>query len=461
MSKKATILIVDDEQDAIEIFSRQLEDDYNIETANSAEIALEKLSKRPYQIVMTDVVMPNMDGIELMKRIKAKWSHVSIIMISGKASIETAVKAMKLGAEDFIEKPVEDLDLIKMTIERILKAKWQAEEIKRLRTLIEDDFNRKKILGNSLIMQQLLEKVKRISPTDITVLLSGETGVGKEMFAELIYHNSRRKEKKFVAVNCGSIPESLLESMLFGHKKGAFTDAIRDKIGYFQEADGGTLFLDEITETSTSFQVKLLRVLEKGVIRQVGGDQDISVNVRIIAASNKKIESEVAKGTFREDLFYRLNVFHLSIPPLRERVEDIKVLANEFVRQFGEKYQKKVTISNPVLSILVNALWKGNIRELKNTMEHAVALAQHDKILPEDLPPSLVKHTLSHANQLEQLIELPFLKAKNLFEKYYFSSLLEKFDGKISKIAERTEIVSQNLYKKFTKYDLDPNDYRK
>jgi DNA-binding NtrC family response regulator len=460
MSKKASILIVDDEQDAIDIFSRQLLDEYDVVTSNSAEQALENLARKQFQIVMTDVVMPNMDGIELMQKIKVRWPETSIIMISGKASIETAVKAMKLGAEDFIEKPVEDLDLIKMTIEKILKHKWQSEEIKRLRTILERDFIRGKVVGNSLIMQQLLEKVKRIAPTEISVLISGETGVGKELFAELVYLNSNRKEKKFVAVNCGSLPESLLESVLFGHKKGSFTDAVRDKIGYFQEADGGTLLLDEITETSPSFQVKLLRVLEKGVVRQVGGDNDVDVDVRIIAATNKDMETEVKKGKFREDLFYRLNVFHLHIPPLRERIDDIQLLANEFVRQFSQKYKKQVFLSEPVVSILLKSEWKGNVRELKNAMEHAVALAQHEKILPQDLPAGMLHSRGGAYNSFHPILELPFHNAKQEFERLYFMGLLKKYNGKVQIISEKTNIASQNLYKKFNKYNLDPNEYR-
>jgi DNA-binding NtrC family response regulator len=460
MKKKANILIVDDEQDAIDIFSRPLIHEYNIVTANSAEEALHRLKESAFHIVMTDVVMPNMDGIELMKQIKLFWPQTSIVMISGKASIETAVKAMKLGAEDFIEKPVEDLDLIKLTIERILKSKWQVEEIERLRTLIDQDFLRGKVIGNSILMQQLMEKIKRVASTDITILLSGETGVGKELFADLVFINSNRKHRKFVAVNCGSLPESLLESVLFGHKKGSFTDAVRDKVGYFQEADGGTLFLDEITETSQSFQVKLLRVLEKGIIRQVGGDKDIEVDVRMIAATNKDIEMEVNRKAFREDLFYRLNVFHLHIPPLRDRIDDIILLANEFVNQFSIKYNKKVVLSDPVKSILVQAEWKGNVRELKNTIEHAVALAMHDKILPQDLPGTILNTKNTYINSLSPLLELPFNKAKHEFEKMYFIDMLKKNQGRIQLISEKTEIGSQNLYKKFNKYEIDPNDFR-
>ena len=461
--KRARILIVDDEQDALDIFSRQLKDDYDIDTADSATSALEKLKKNTYHITMTDVIMPGIDGIELMQEIKKQWPHISVVVISGKASIEMAVKAMKLGAEDFIEKPVEDLDLLKLMIEKILKSKWQVEEIQRLRNILAQGFDRTNIVGNSLVIQKIMEKVKLIAPLDTTVLITGETGVGKELFAELLYKNSNRKDKKFVAVNCGGIPENLLESMLFGHRKGAFTDAIRDKIGYFREADGGTLFLDEITETSPSFQIKMLRVLEKGVIRQVGGDKDIDVDVRIIAATNKQIKEEVEAKNFREDLYYRLNIININIPPLRERIEDIKILTNAFMNEFSQKYGKhNLTISEPAMSILLANEWKGNVRELKNAIEHAVVLCSYTKIMPEDFPENIFP--VQNANltgPLQNFLNMPFNKAKEDFEKIYIEELLSKQKGDVTKVATVSEIKRQNLYEKFKKYDIDLTKFRK
>ena len=459
---QARILVIDDEPDTLEIIRRQLENDYEIDTALSAEIAFEKLKQNKYHVVFTDVVMPEIDGFEITRKIKKEWPFISIVMISGKASVEMAVQAMKLGVEEFIEKPIEDLDLLKLIIEKILKSKWQAEEIKRLQRLLAHEFDRLDIIGNSLAIQQIMEKVKRIATLDTTVLISGETGVGKDLFAELIYKNSKRKDDKFVIVNCGSLPETLLESMLFGHKKGAFTDAVRDKIGYFQEADGGTLFLDEITTTSHAFQIKLLRALEKGVIRKVGDDKDIEVDVRIIAASNLNFEKEVRKGNFREDLYYRLNVIDLHIPPLRERREDIKILANTFAKTFAEKYEKtNLTISEPALSILLTREWKGNVRELKNAIEHAVALSNHDKIVPEDLP----EHIYQNSDFLENtpifnMLKLPFPRAKVNFEKMYIEELLNKTNGDVTKAAEISKIKRQKLYEKFKKLDIDPKKFR-
>ena len=462
INKQAKILIVDDEQDTRDIFSRQLQDEYLVDTAESAFIAIEKIKSNTYHIAMIDLVMPGEDGLELLKAIKNEWPQIAVMVISGKASIEMAVQAMKLGADEFIEKPVEDLDLLKLMIKKILKTKWQTEEIKRLRLILEQGFDRTHIVGNSLAIQKIMDKVKRIAPLDTIILISGETGVGKELFAELIYRNSKRKNDKFVAVNCGSLPENLLESMLFGHKKGAFTSAIRDKIGYFQEADGGTLFLDEITETTQAFQVKLLRALEKGVIRKVGDDKDISVDVRIIASTNKNLEEEVKNGNFREDLYYRLNVINLHIPPLRERIEDIKLLANTFVSEFAQKYEKiDLKISEAVMSILTTKEWKGNIRELRNAIEHSVALASHTKIVIEDLPDNIYssKETSEHSS-FQSFLQLPFAKAKENFEKIYIEDLMSKCNGEVTRASKLSDIKRQNLYEKFKKYNLDPNSYR-
>jgi len=398
--KKAKILIVDDEKDTREIFKRHLENEYTIDTANSALAAIEKLEQNSYHIILSDLVMPGEDGLSLLKKIKKNWPEIAVMVISGKASIEMAVEAMKLGADEFIEKPVEDLELLKVMIKKLLKARWQTDEIKRLRSILDTEFDRTHIVGNTLAIQKIMEKVKKVAPLDTTILITGETGVGKELIADLIYRNSNRNKKKFVAVNCGSLPDSLLESTLFGHKRGSFTGAIKDKTGYFQEADGGTLFLDEITETSLEFQVKLLRSLEKGIIRQVGGECDVSVDVRIIAATNKNLEEEIINGNFREDLYYRLNVININIPPLRERIEDIKILVNKFISEFSNKYKKQeLKISYAALSILLNQQWKGNIRELKNTLEHAVALAAHDTIIPEDLPENIYKPKESEYTQ--------------------------------------------------------------
>jgi len=460
-TKHTKVLIVDDEKETRDIFTRQLKDFYDLDTADSAIAAVQKLEQQNFQIVFTDLVMPNENGIQLLKKIKSRWPHISVVVISGKATIGMAVEAMKLGAEELIEKPVEDLDLLNIVIEKIMKTKWQSDEIKRLRKKLDDGFNRKNIIGKSIQIQQIMDKVKKVSPLDASVLISGETGVGKEVFADLIYRNSSRSEYPFVAVNCGSLPESLLESALFGHKKGAFTGALKDKMGYFKEADGGTLFLDEITETTPAFQVKLLRVLESGIIRHVGDDKDVRVDVRIIAASNKNIEEEVEKGEFRQDLYYRLNVIKLNIPPLRERHEDIKLLAKTFVDEFAEKYKKgDLAISEPAMAIIISSEWKGNVRELKNAMEHSVALAEYDKILPEDLPENIFQQNSFRDKSVTQYFDITFSDAKDKFEKKYIERLMLKYNGDVTSVAKFSGIHRQNLYEKFKKHDLDPDKYR-
>jgi DNA-binding NtrC family response regulator len=460
---KAKILIVDDEKDTRDIFRRHLENEYTIDTAESALTAVEKLEHNSFQVVLSDLVMPGEDGLSLLKKIKKNRPEIAVMVISGKASIEMAVEAMKIGADEFIEKPVEDLDLLKIKIERLLKAKWQTDEIKRLRTILDKEFDRTHIVGNSLAIQKIMEKVKKIAPLDTTILISGETGVGKELIADLIYRNSSRSKMKFVAVNCGSLPESLLESTLFGHRKGSFTSAIKDKIGYFQEATGGTLFLDEITETTPAFQVKLLRVLEKGIIRQVGGESDLTVDVRIIAATNKDLSEEVEKGNFREDLLYRLNVIGLHIPPLRERIEDVKLLVSKFTSEFSKKYKKQeLKISNAALSILLNQQWKGNIRELKNAIEHSVALASHDTIIPEDLPDNIFKRDSKESDSsAAHFLSLPYPEAKREFEKAYIETVMNKYDGDVTKVSIISGIKRQNIYDKFKRYQINPDDFRK
>jgi len=460
--KNARILIIDDEADTRDIFKRQLEDEFEVDTADSAKVALEKLNHNDFHIAMTDLVMPNEDGIELLKKIKKQWPHISVMVISGKASIEMAVEAMKLGADEFIEKPVEDLDLLKLMIAKILKTKWQTQEIARLRRILAQGFERTNIIGNSFEIQKVMEKVKKVAPLDATILISGETGVGKSLFADLIYKNSNRKQFKFVSVNCGSLPENLLESALFGHKKGSFTSAIRDKIGYFQEADGGTLFLDEVTEITQSFQLKLLRALEEGIIRRVGDEKDIEVDVRVIAATNKDIDEEVRNGNFREDLYYRLNVINIHIPPLRERVEDIILLANMFMNEYSNKYNKQnLRFSEPVISIFTARNWKGNVRELRNAVEHAVALTAYDMILPEDLPLTVYHpQKTQFKSTSDQLYNLTFPKAKVNFEKAYIENLLKTCQGDVTKAAEISKIKRQNIYEKFKKYGIDPETYR-
>jgi len=455
-------LVVDDSAETLELFLLQLSNDYNVLTAQNLNTARSLLGQYRFHLAIIDLVLPGENGLDLIQEIKNSHPLTSVIAISGQASIETAVQAMKLGADEFIVKPIHNLDLINIQVEKLLQTQWLLEENQRLNDLIQKDIQTDLIIGNSPAIQQLLQKVKKISKLDTTVLITGETGVGKSVFAELIHRNSHRKHKKFVSVNCGSLTETLLESLLFGHKRGAFTDAIRDKIGYFQEANGGTLFLDEITETSLSFQVKLLKVLETGTFRMVGSDSDVTTDLRILAASNKDINDSVRKGTFREDLYYRLNVITLHISPLRERRDDMKILANAFVREFCAKYHKKeLKISPAMMSLILNHPWRGNVRELRNAIEHAVILAEHSIIQPEDLPENVLEQTTEEKKQFGLIENLDWQEAKQEFERMYLISLLKRSSGSLSQAARLSSIPRENIYKKCSKYKIDYNQFRK
>ncbi len=454
------ILVVDDSLETLEIFSIQLGGQYTVHAVATLREGRKLLEQIRFDIAIIDLILPGENGLDLIQEIKQNYPYTAVIAISGQATIESAVTAMKLGANEFIVKPIRNLDLINLQVEKILQTQWLIEENQRLNELIQKDIETDLIIGHSLSIQNILQKVKKIAKLDTLVLMTGETGVGKSVFAELIHRNSHRKHRKFVAVNCGSLTETLLESLLFGHKKGAFTDAWRDKIGYFQEANGGTLFLDEITETSLSFQVKLLKVLETGSFRLVGGDSDIHTDVRIIAATNKEVLEAVRKGVFREDLYYRLNVINLHITPLRERKDDIKLLTNAFVKEFCDKYGKAhLTISPGVMSILLNYTWKGNVRELRNAIEHAVILAEHSIMQPDDLPEGLIPKASSIGSSYIET-NVTWHQAKTDFERGYIQAILANTNGNLSAAAKLSGIPRENLYKKCKNLSIDYSKYR-
>ena len=456
---KHRILIVDDSTETLDMLQQQLQPIYTVSTAQSLSAAKELLKKHTYHVAIIDLVLSGESGLDLIDEIKKNYHFTSVIAISGQATIENAVTAMKIGASEFIVKPIRNLDLINIQIEKILQNQWLVEENQRLNELIHRDLDVGAIVGSSPAIQGIMQKIQKIAKMDTIVLITGDTGVGKSVFAELIHRNSKRKMKKFVSVNCGSLTETLLESHLFGHKKGAFTDAWRDKVGYFQEATDGTLFLDEITETSLSFQVKLLRVLETGSYRQVGGDFDLHSDARIITATNKDIKAQVEKGLFREDLYYRLNVININIPPLKDRKDDIRLLTNAFVKEFGDKYHKPdIAMSPAVMNILLNNSWKGNVRELRNAIEHAIILAEHSIIQPEDLPENILPHKSNI--DLPVLSEMKWSQAKEEFTREYLVSLFEKTEGNISTVSQISGIPRENIYRKCKQLGIDPNSFR-
>lgn len=461
MKDTPRILIVDDSVESLELIELQLSAKYQTTTVTTLSQARGLLQSNRYHIAIVDLVLPGENGLDLIREITAQFPFTAVIAISGQASIENAVMAMKLGASEFLVKPLRNPDLLNIMVEKTLQAQWLVAENRRLSAMLKKELDTNLIIGNSLPIQALIQKVKKIAALDTLALITGETGVGKSVFAELIHRNSPRRSKKFVSVNCGSLTETLLESLLFGHKKGAFTDASRDKIGYFQEANGGTLFLDEITETSLVFQVKLLKVLETGVFRAVGSDSDATTDIRIIAATNKDVMEMVNLGKFREDLYYRLNVINLHIPPLRERRDDIRLLASSFVQEFCAKYGKaELKVSPGVMSLLLNHRWSGNIRELRNALEHAVILADSKVIQPEDLPENLYGE-IRNTEASSDSEELTWAKARDSFSKTYIQNLLIKTGGNILRAAALADITRENFYKKCTKLGIDWREYRR
>jgi two-component system response regulator PilR (NtrC family) len=382
-----TILVVDDEESVRESLDKVLrKSGYLTATASSGDEALSLLSKQPVDIVLTDLKMPNGDGIELLKTIKKKFADIEVILLTGYGTIETAVEAMKEGAYDFITKPPKKA-VILSTVERAIERQNLAQENKYLKAQLGKGLLFEDIIGNSQAFVKVLEMVDRVAPLVSTVLITGESGTGKELIARAIHRQSPRAKQKFIPINCGAIPENLIESELFGHVKGAFTGATKDKQGLFKVAEGGTLFLDEISSVPLNLQVKLLRAIEQKEIMPVGSTKSEIIDVRIIAATNKNLADEVEKGNFREDLYYRLNVVGINIPPLRERTEDIPMLVDHFVKINNAQLNKQIRgVDQTVLNVFKEYEWKGNIRELENVIERAMILCDGDVLRLEHLP---------------------------------------------------------------------------
>lgn len=451
---KSRIIVVDDEMQSLEICERILKKKYDVRVFNKPEPVFDILDEEGADCLLTDLVMPGVDGLEFVSDLRGRFPVLPILVMSGKATVKMAVQAMKAGALDFIEKPIVDLEILPVMVEKALHSVRLMQENRMLREKLSD-LRKQGFIGNSREIQKVLDIVRKVAPLTSTVLLQGETGTGKEMLARMIHDNSPRADNRFVAVNCGAVPESLLESLLFGHMKGSFSGAIRDSRGYFEEAHGGTLFLDEIGETGKSFQVKLLRVLQEKTIRKVGNDRDISVDVRIIAATNRDLNQEVLDGSFRKDLFYRLNVIRIEVPALRRRKDDISLLAIHFLNQFmQENGLQGYCIDRTVLDILKSAPWEGNIRELQNVIEHSAAMC-HDGVITEtDLPEYLVEGPdttggIEYTGLYEQ--------AKENFDRLYFMKLLERSEGKIVTAADLSGLTRQYIYQKLKNLGVEIN----
>ncbi len=453
---RVTILVVDDEDYTCNLMRRLLEKKgYRVYTAGDGIEGLKLFQELSVDLVLLDQRMPGMDGLEVLRRCKEIDHDVSVIMMTAYGTVEKAVEAMKLGAFYYLTKPFNNLDEVELLVERALKDKFLRDENRYLKTQLDAEYSFDAVIGKSKVMLQVIEIVKKVAPLDSTVLLYGETGTGKELIANTIHRHSLRANKRFLAVNCGALSETLLESSLFGFEKGAFTGAVKTTPGYFEEADGGTLFLDEITATSLKLQTSLLRVIQEKEFTRLGSTAKIKTDFRLIVATNCDLEEEVAKGRFRKDLYYRINVIPIHLPPLRERRGDIPLLANSFLEKFKQKLGKDEVgpFSAEAMELFENYDFNGNVRELENIVECIVALKERGRIEVSDLPSRVIQSKIP-IKDIKNYYDMPFQKAKEIFEKVYIEDILRKTGGNVTKASEITGIKRQNLYVKMKKFGL-------
>lgn len=448
-----TILIVDDEGSIIQSLNGILTDEgFDVISANSGIKAIEIIEEVMPDLVLLDIWMPGMDGIEALVKIKEAYPHLQVVMMSGHGTIETAVKATKLGAYDFIEKPL-SLEKVLLCVNNALEFYRLEEEITLLK---EKEMDRYNITGDSQAIGDLKEQIRIVAPTNAWVLISGENGTGKELVAHNIRRLSKRNHKPMVEVNCAAIPEDLIESELFGHEKGAFTGANAMKRGKFDQAHDGTLFLDEIGDMSLKAQSKTLRILQEQKFERVGGSRTIHVDVRVIAATNKDLESEIEKGRFRDDLYFRLNVIPIRVPPLRERVADIPALLEVFLREISlDTNTEQKTFSEEAVGILEKYQWPGNVREFKNLVERLAIMVPGKTVHGTDIPAPFNREADGRDDLESTLAADSYKEAKNMFDKAFIARKLREFNGNVSKTAESIGIERSNLHKKIKAYGLE------
>jgi len=450
---KTKILIVDDDVDALALMEELFENKgYNPVTATNGLEALKLIQDDEPDMVITDIRMPGMDGMQLLAELSKRYPYIPVIMITAHGTIEAAVEAIKMGAKDYILKPLR-LDEILTKVETIAQLRSLVKENEYLRSRLANQFSIKNIIGKSAKINELFNLIQDVAPTNTTVLIQGENGTGKELIANAIHFNSPNVNKPFIKLNCGVLAETLLESELFGHVKGAFTGAIKDKIGRFELANGGTLFLDEIGEISPSMQVKLLRVLQEGEFERVGGTETIKVDVRIIAATNANLDERIRDGKFRQDLYYRLNVIPITVPPLRERKDDIKLLANHFIEKFEKIHKKKITrVEDDVLSALEEYDWPGNIRELENYLERSIVLNKTGIIGRTDFPDTIAR---SRMPGIEYDTTHGLMPVVEDFERKLILSELDKNRGNKVKTAQHLKLHRSTFMSKLKKYNIN------
>lgn len=448
------ILIVDDERNMCELLEMDLRlRGFSTASFTSASDAWRALSDEAFDVVVTDVQMPGTTGIQLCERITADFPELPVIVMTAFGSMETAVAALRAGAYDFVTKPVE-MDLLAAAIQRAARQRRLQRQVRELSEAIDHRLSYSDIIGDSPAMQRIYAQLAQLSPTDTSVLLTGESGTGKELVARTIHRNSKRVSQPFVAVNCAAIPEALLESELFGHAKGAFTDARQERQGLFTRAEGGTLFLDELGELPLTMQVKLLRALEERTIRPVGSDREVKIDLRLISATNRDLEAAIQDQRFREDLYYRVNVIQIELPPLRARGTDVLILAQHFIRAFAQSMNKPVSgIDNTVAEKLLTYPWPGNVRELRNVVERAMALTTSERIIVDDLPEKIRAH---RGRQIILNAEDPSgLLPLEQVEQHYILHVLESVNGNRTQAAQVLGLDRKTLYRKLKQYGVE------
>ncbi|MDY7229856.1 sigma-54-dependent transcriptional regulator [Hyalangium rubrum] len=460
---KPSILVADDKENMLKLIARILGDAYRVTTAEDGSRALSLIQAQRFDVVLTDIRMPGADGFEVLKAVKQHAPNTEVILMTAHASIPKAVEAIKEGAYDYLSKPF-DPDEVGLVVARALERKRLKEQADSLRRELDSIFSFQNIIGKSPPMRALYGLLGRAAELDITVLVTGETGTGKELVARAIHYQGPRKEGSFIPVNCGALPAELIESELFGHVRGAFTGAVETKAGLFEEADGGTLFLDEIGELPLAVQVKLNRALQEKEVRRVGDTASRRIDVRLVAATHRDLKAEAGAGRFREDLFYRLNIFPVHLPPLRERREDIPLLAMHFLEKAAKTYRQQVEGFEPdALRALTGYSWPGNVRELENAIERAAAICSGTKISLADLP-SEVSGGQQGTLPADVMVKMPFREAVDLARdrasRDYLVALLREFGGNVTRAAERAGMERESLHRLLKRYGLKSDDFK-
>jgi DNA-binding NtrC family response regulator len=445
---KYRLLIVDDETDSRDALA-ELADrwGYEVQTAGDGTEALRRAIEWHPDVILTDLVMPNMDGLWLLRALRAELPDCPVVLLTGRGTVQTAVQAIKEGAYDFIEKPLE-ISRLRVVLDRALEKKETLREVQLLRRRLAALAPGTDMIGSGPAMQRVFELVKKVAPANASVVITGESGTGKEVVARAVHSLSQRKDKAFVALNCGAIPPTLIESELFGYERGAFTGADQRRLGNFELAHGGTLFLDEIGELPIEMQGKFLRVLEERKVRRIGGKSEVEIDVRVICATNRDLKEEIKRGRFREDLYFRLHVFTIHLPPLKERREDVPLLVHHFIEKFNGETGKHVQgVSPSAMDVLQNYAWPGNIRELRNTVERAMILTDGETIDEEHLPPDM-RPTRPEAATLRVPLGIQLREV----EKEYILASLQKNGGNKARTAEILGISEKTLYNKLNRY---------